>query len=195
MSATSRSPAHRAQADVGQGTLMEAEGEQERIARDRLQPVLLDRLTDRQPGKRQERAGAFLMSGKMLREAVLRDLQWLLNTTNFGLDHAIDALPRARRSVVNYGVRGWAGARMSEVEFIDVEAAIRTAIINFEPRIMKDSIDVRCVTDATHLEHHNLLALEIRGTLWSVPYPVEFIVRSELDLESGHVTLLPVGGF
>ncbi len=59
---------------------------------------------------------------------------------------------------------------------------------------MTDSIDVRCVTYATELEHHNLLALEIRGTLWSVPYPIEFILRSELDLESGHMVLRPTGG-
>ncbi|MDR2153652.1 MAG: type VI secretion system baseplate subunit TssE [Burkholderiaceae bacterium] len=170
------------------------ETEHESVARDRLQPVLLDRLTDQQPGKRQERAGAFLMSGKVLRQAVLRDLQWLLNTTNLGVDHAVKAMPRTSRSVINYGVQGWAGARMSEVDFTDVETAIRTAIVNHEPRIMKDSIKVRCVTDAASLEHHNLLALEIRGTLWSVPYPVEFIVRSELDLESGHTTLVPVEG-
>jgi type VI secretion system protein ImpF len=129
-----------------------------------------------------------------LRDSVLRDLQWLLNTTNFGADHNINTMPRARRSVLNFGVRGWAGGRMSEVDFADVEAAIRSAIIDFEPRIMKDSIDVRCVTDATDLEHHNLLALEIRGTLWSVPYPIEFILRSELDLESGHMVLRPTGG-
>ena len=61
---------------------MEADGDQqESVARDRLQPVLLDRLTDKQPQSRQERAGAFLMSGKLLRDSVLRDLQWLLNTT------------------------------------------------------------------------------------------------------------------
>ena len=163
---------------------IDGDSQQESVARDRLQPVLLDRLTDKAPQSRQERAGAFLMSGKLLRDSVLRDLQWLLNTTNFGADHGINAMPRARRSVVNYGVRGWAGGRMSEVDFADVEAAIRAAIIDFEPRIMKDSIDVRCVTDATDLEHHNLLALEIRGTLWSVPYPIEFILRSELDREA-----------
>ena len=79
--------------------------QQESVARDRLQPVLLDRLTDKQPQSRQERAGSFLMSGKLLRDSVLRDLQWLLNTTNFGADHDINTMPRARRSVVNYGVR------------------------------------------------------------------------------------------
>ena len=164
------------------------------VARDRLQPVLLDRLTDLQPRSRQERAGTFLMSGRLLRDSVLRDLHWLLNTANFGVMHNIHTMPRARRSVVNYGVRGWAGGRMSDVEFADVEAAIRTAIIDFEPRIVKDSIDVRCVTDATQPEHHNLLAFEISGTLWSVPYPIEFILRSELDLEGGYMTLRSMGG-
>ena len=175
--------------------MIEADSDQqESIARDRLQPVLLDRLTDKTPTARQERAGSFLMSGRLLRDSVLRDLQWLLNTANFGAEHEINDMPRARRSVINYGVRGWAGGRMSDVDFADVEASIRAAIIDFEPRIMKDSIDVRCVTEATDIEHHNLLALEIRGTLWSVPYPIEFILRSELDLESGHMILRPTGG-
>lgn len=174
---------------------IDADGDlQGSVARDRLQPVLLDRLTDRQSHSREERAGVFLMSSKLLRDSVLRDLQWLLNTTNFGTNHNINTMPRARCSVVNYGVCGWAGGRMSEVAFADVEAAIRASIVDFEPRIMKDSVDVRCVTDATDLEHHNLLALEIRGTLWSVPYPIEFILRSELDLESGHMILRPTGG-
>jgi type VI secretion system protein ImpF len=174
---------------------LDAAGElQGAVARDRLQPVLLDRLTDEQPRSRQERADTSLMSSKLLRNSVLRDLEWLLNTANLGAGHHINAMPRAKCSVVNYGVRGWAGGRMSEVDFADVEAAIRTSITDFEPRIVKDSVDVRCVTEATEHEHHNLLALEIRGTLWSVPYPIEFILRSELDLESGHMVLRPMGG-
>lgn len=165
------------------------------VSRDRLQPVLLDRLTDHQPLQKGERAGAFLMSGKLLRDSVLRDLQWLLNTTNFGANHQIASLARARASVLNYGVQAWAGHRMSEVDLLDIESAIRTAVVNFEPRILPDSIDVRCVAQTDSIEHHNLLSLEIRGTLWSVPYPVEFILRSELDLESGHMVLQPAGGF
>ena len=179
----------------GSETLLDSDGlAHDGVARDRLQPVLLDRLTDHQPYQKKERAGAFLMSGRLLRESVLRDLQWLLNTTNLGVDHPITGMPRARDSVLNYGVQAWAGSRMSEVDLLDVESAIRAAVVNFEPRIVPDSIEVRCVAQPDSLEHHNLLALEIRGTLWSVPYPVEFILRSELDLESGHMVLQPVGG-
>ena len=39
------------------------------------------------------------------------------------------------------------------------------------------------------LGHHNLLQFELRGELWSIPFPVELLIRSELDLETGQVML------
>lgn len=44
---------------------------------DRLQPALLDRLRDDHPEQRVEPAEARVMSRQRLREAVLRDLEWL----------------------------------------------------------------------------------------------------------------------
>ena len=37
------------------------------------------------------------------------------------------------------------------------------------------------------LDHHNVLSFEIRGQLWSLPYPLELLLRSNIDLESGQV--------
>ena len=44
---------------------------------------------------------------------------------------------------------------------------------------------------------HNLLQFELRGELWSMPFPIELLIRSELDLETGQMTLndqLSAGG-
>ena len=46
---------------------------------ERLQPALLDRLTDDEPGSLQEAVESRVINRNRLRELVLRDLAWLLN--------------------------------------------------------------------------------------------------------------------
>ncbi|SAK83082.1 type VI secretion system lysozyme-like protein [Caballeronia calidae] len=167
--------------------------------RDRLQPALLDRLTDDDRARRAEPPGARWIGAEHLRAAVLRDLAWLLNTRN-GEDGFVDwaAFGHAQASVLNYGMRPLVGRPMSGVEHMSVEASIRDAIVRFEPRIEPGSVEVRSVRDApgdaAGERRHNMLMFEIRGTLWSVPHPVEFVLRSDLDLETGAMLLQSAAG-
>ena len=167
----------------------------ERTARDRLQPSLLDRLMDNDPVKREETRESAMLTHAQLREVVLRDLRWLLNTVSLETTDDISAYPPAMGSVLNYGVRAMAGKRMSDIDWVDVEDSIRRAIAAFEPRILTSSVEVRCVTDTGTLEHHNVLSLEIKGMLWCVPHPLEFLFRTDIDLESGHMDLRDLGGY
>ncbi|SAI26010.1 type VI secretion system lysozyme-like protein [Bordetella ansorpii] len=165
-----------------------------RVARDRLQPSLLDRLMDNEPQRRGEAAEASMLTHNELRTAVLRDLRWLLNTVNLETTQDLSAYDSVPRSCLNFGVRAMAGRRMSDIDWVDVESSIRDAIATFEPRILESSVEVRCISDTGTLEHHNVLTLEIRGMLWCVPYPMEFLFRTDIDLESGHMDLRDVGG-
>jgi len=169
-------------------------------AHDRLQPALLDRLTDTAPQQRAESPDAQMIDGERLRAAVLRDLTWLLNTAN-AEDGLTDwsAFEQARASVLNYGIRPLAGRQISGLELMEIETSMRNAILRFEPRIMPDSVEVRGLPEggagnAAPGWRQNVLMFEIRGTLWSVPYPVEFVLRSDLDLETGAVFLQSVTG-
>ncbi|KVM90601.1 type VI secretion system baseplate subunit TssE [Burkholderia stagnalis] len=170
--------------------------------RDRLQPALLDRLTDAEPQRRTEPPDAQWVGAERLRAAVLRDLAWLLNTRN-AEDGFVDwhAYPHAQASVINYGMRPLVGKPMSGVERLAVEASIRDAIVRFEPRIAPESVEVRSVPDtpgvpggAAGEQRHNVLMFEIRGTLWSVPHPIAFVLRSALDLETGAMSLHSAAG-
>jgi len=169
-------------------------GQGRRGARDRLQPALLDRLTDAAPHERTEAPLAQWVDERTLRAAVLRDLSWLFNCAN--LQEAIDgaAYPEAANSVINYGIRALAGMQMSGIDLAGLETRLREAIVRFEPRFLPGSIDVRCITDPRAMHHQNRLTLEIRATLWSVPYPLEILLLSDLDLESGVVSLHEQGG-
>ncbi len=164
---------------------------------DRLQPALLDRLTDDEPEQLQETLQNSVVSKGRLKRTVLRDLIWLLNTTAHHTSGQLEHYPEVRSSVLNFGIPVLSGKNFSGVDWRDLERQIHDAILVFEPRILPDSLSVKAVVPSDPLGHHNLLQFELRGELWSIPFPVELLLRSELDLETGYMKLtdqLATGG-
>ena len=159
--------------------------------RERLQPSLLDRLTDDEPGSQAEPRERRVLSLRTLREGVLRDLAWLLNTTS--LLSAIEApkLPHLANSVINYGVPDLSGNSIANLNLARLERAIRQAIWDFEPRLVRGTVVVRALADAGI--DHNKLGFEIEADMWAQPYPERLFLKTELDLERGAVTLLDTG--
>jgi len=100
-------------------------------SRDRLQPSLLDRLTDHQPLESQEPVDDRVLTRQQLRAAILRDLSWMFNAIRPEPEPAstrLDELalwarfPQARRSVLNFGMPAFAGSTKSS---LDKEPACR----------------------------------------------------------------------
>lgn len=77
---------------------------------ERLQPSLLDRLTDLAPEQRSESFEQQTLSGAQLRKAVLRDLGWLLNATNLDCTDMLPEQSAVARSTLNYGIPGVTGS-------------------------------------------------------------------------------------
>ncbi|WP_034912056.1 MULTISPECIES: type VI secretion system baseplate subunit TssE [Erwinia] len=161
--------------------------------RDKMQPSLLDRLTDDAPDKQQEPLSSTVISHSALRRNVLRDLQWLFNSINNEAQQDLQPFAHVQRSVVNFGVAALAGQLMSDIEWADIERNLAQAILHFEPRILPAGLAVRCVSDDKKIQLHNMLSIEIKGRLWCVPYPLEFLFRTDVDLENGHFELKDVG--
>ncbi|MEZ0601893.1 type VI secretion system baseplate subunit TssE [Paraburkholderia sp. IW21] len=153
-----------------------------------VQPCLLDRLITHRSQTGVASGGPFALSRALLREAVLRDLNWLLNSTNLEATDNLDAYPHVRRSVVNFGLGPLAGARLSALDRTGIESAIREAIVQFEPRFLAGSVEVRCAAEPATLQR-NTLSIEVSGQLWSSEAPQMFLIHSEIDLESGHIAL------
>lgn len=156
---------------------------------DRLQPALLDRLCDDEPEKLQETLEHSVVSKGRLKRTVLRDLVWLLNTTCHNTDNQLEFYPEVRRSVINYGIPVLSGKNFSGVDWRELERSIHEAILVFEPRILPDTLKVKALVPTDAMGHHNVLQFELRGELWSMPFPIELLIRSELDLETGQMTL------
>jgi len=156
---------------------------------ERLQPALLDRLTDDEPGTRQEPREQRVMSKNRLRQAVLRDLAWLFNATRLEIEGQLATMPHVRRSVVNFGLPSLSGKALSSLDLQELERAIRQSIIDFEPRVLPETLQVAALVEAGDIERHNVIGVEIRGHLWAQPVPLELLVRTEFDLETGKVQI------
>ena len=129
------------------------------------------------------------MSKSRMRQAVLRDLAWLFNAIRLETKVDLTGLPFVRRSVINFGLPSLAGRLASSIEVTDLERAVRQAILDFEPRILPDTLRVTALVDLSELDHHNVIGIEIHGQLWAQPVPLELLIRTEIDLETGKVQI------
>jgi type VI secretion system protein ImpF len=160
--------------------------------RERLQPSLLDRLSDDEPGATSEPRERRVLSLRTLRQGVLRDIGWLLNTTNLLSVLDVVRLPHLANSVINYGVPDISGAALSSLNVGKLERGIRQAIWDFEPRLIRSSVSVKALAGGAI--DHNKITFEIEADLWAQPYPERLYLKTELDLDRASVVLTESNG-
>lgn len=152
--------------------------------KERLQPSLLDRLTDREPDTQRESRDRRVLSEDRLRDSVIRDLGFLLNTANLSATEDLEDYPAVAESVLNYGAPDLTGVTASSMHPEELEKALRRAIVTFEPRILADTLKV-FVERNQHAADHNALIFRIEGDLWAQPMPLNLYLRTEVDLDTG----------
>ena len=156
---------------------------------DRLQPALLDRLTDDAPDSLVETAEARVIGRNRLRELVLRDLSWLFNTTAPGDSIDWAGAPHARNSVLNFGLPPLSGATASTIDPLVLQARVKQAILDHEPRILPQTLVVEVLLSELQMDHHNQIGFRISGQLWAQPVPLELMLHTDIDLETGRVAV------
>lgn len=161
------------------------------IPKERLQPALLDRLTDDAPDKKLESRDERVITIRRLRQSVVRDLEWLFNTGALFTPAEAEQLGAVAASVVNYGIPNLAGAQASGLNLPRVERLLREAIWNFEPRLLRESVRVKAV--AGQAMSLRAITFEIQAQLWAHPLPLELFLRTEIDLETGNVAVTEPG--
>lgn len=154
---------------------------------DRLQPSLLDRLTDTEPGVQKERRDDRVIDLKKLREIIQRDLSWLLNTNNNDTIIDPERFPNVSNSALNFGVREVAGDYSTKERAEMIRKSIHRSIERFEPRITQGSLDVELRTEDESRE--TLVTYDIRADMWAQPLPMELYLRSEVDVTTGELSL------
>ena len=156
--------------------------------RERLQPSLLDRLTDHAPQEKRDGPDQQVLTFQALRQAVLRDLAWLLNTTNLDTTATADLPARAAASTVNFGVPGFTGLIAASGRMRALEVRIADAIRTFEPRIRRDTLRVR-MRERKEDNPIPALVFEIEGELWAQPVPQQLFLETAIELETRLATV------
>jgi type VI secretion system protein ImpF len=157
---------------------------------DKLQPCLLDRLTDDEPGKREESRHQRIISLQRYKAGVLRDLEWLFNAIGHFPDEPAGDVTfayyeEAYRSVINFGIRQLYGRLAPDIE--EIEKQLSDALVVFEPRINRRSLRVKVTIE------RNVLSIELTGELWVNPLPEKLFIKTELDLESSQCSVREAG--
>ncbi|KHA50847.1 type VI secretion system baseplate subunit TssE [Sulfitobacter geojensis] len=163
----------------------------EKMLAERLQPSLLDRLTDEEPTQKQESRAHRAIDITRLREIIKRDLSWLLNTNSLGKALDPEKYPHAAKSVLNYGVREVAGEYSTSVRAELIRKSILNAISVHEPRIIAGSTAVELRTEQAKGETQ--IAFDIHADMWAQPVPLELYLRSKVDVTTGEISLDRVG--
>jgi type VI secretion system protein ImpF len=160
----------------------------ELTSQERLQPSLLDRLTDANPESGVESRDQRVMSWQRLRDVVRRDLGWLLNCVHLEASEDLSSWPWVAHSTLNYGMPDIAGVPLANVNVEALQKRVRQAILDFEPRLVRSKLSVTVESKQAGMSRNSLVFL-IEGEMWAQPVPQSMFMRTELDLESGAVKI------
>ncbi|MET0599693.1 MAG: type VI secretion system baseplate subunit TssE [Mesorhizobium sp.] len=134
-----------------------------------------------------------VVSARVLREAVRRDIEALFNTERFEvrpllsdgenrheLLPSLADFPEVRRSVVNYGVPSFSGRTAYDFDREDLAREIRAVLGVFEPRLRESDTQVTVTTDKKAG-----LRVEIDAVLIMTPTPERLRLRTTISLDNG----------
>jgi type VI secretion system protein ImpF len=157
----------------------------ELTTQERLQPSLLDRLTDDEPGKLDESREKRVISASRLRDCVTRDMSWLLNCVNLEANVDLGNYPEASRSVLNFGIPDLTGVALSGINAEALQRQVRDAILAFEPRLTANTLRVTLNTSNARMDRQALM-FNIESEMWAQPIPLNLYLKTEVDLETGN---------
>lgn len=149
-----------------------------------LQPSLLDRLIDDEPDNTTETRDKRVLNIRRLKDYVMRDLGNLLNTLHLEATDDISDYEYVTKSVVNYGVPGLTGFSIHNLDAYQVERELAEAIMFFEPRILRHTLEVKIIKSKDKMNNRSLM-FQIEGQIWAIPVPVSLLLTTEVDLETG----------
>jgi type VI secretion system protein ImpF len=156
----------------------------ELTTQERLQPSLLDRLTDDEPGKAEESREKRVISATRLRDCVSRDMAWLLNCVNMEADMDLSDYPEVARSVLNFGIPDLTGVALSGIDADALQRQVKEAVLAFEPRLTANTLRITANANVTRMDRQALM-FNIESEMWAQPIPLNLYLKTEVDLETG----------
>lgn len=146
-----------------------------------VQPALLDRLTDTDPRTPADPPISRDASVRRYRAAVLRDVEWLLNTRRTA-EPVPAALGEVRRSAFAYGLPDITGYAIGTPDGQEqLVRWVEETVATFEPRLS----EVHVVLTRSDQVNAPQLHFALRALLRMDPSPEQVVFDTVLDLASG----------
>jgi type VI secretion system protein ImpF len=121
-----------------------------------------------------------------LRMHVQADLGALMNTIQLGAVVDLGDVPHVERSVLNYGFRDLSDVTARDLNSTAVVASIRQSLLDHEPRIVAETLEVR-VVDGDTAQHR--LEIAVTAELMADPVDVPINFEAEVDLGAGKLRM------
>lgn len=171
----------------------------------RVNPTLFDKLvadhaSDAMPGGEAGRAGVGLAATRFraierierfneaaLRSTLLRELGWLLNTTNLDAVQDLSDVPEVRSSTLNYGLGDVSGTLLTRNGVQARARDMREAILRFEPRVDRGSLEVEPLLEDMQ---PNSVGFLIRGDVSAATRAMPVEIRTDIEVDTGVVSFL-----
>lgn len=147
----------------------------------RVSQSVLDRLIDLEPRISTEPPKSQASSLAELKQAVRRDLEWLLNTRHFYDAGDGGGLEEAVKSVAFYGLPDFTGvSAKSHLEQARMTQALESALKRFEPRFINIKVTMEPLSNVDRM-----LRFKIEANLDIEPAPEPVVFDTVLQMGSG----------
>ena len=147
----------------------------------RPQLSVFDRLIDLRPDQKQEVPPHRLQAIRQYKDAVMRDLEWLLNS-RANTDEVGEAFPELKASSYTYGLPDFSALILGAApDQLKLTRAIELAIEIHEPRLTNVTIEVPKQSVALKMK----LNFTVNATLLMSPSPEQVSFDTEFELGRG----------
>lgn len=116
-----------------------------------------------------------VITEQMLRRDVARDLDALLNTVAMASTIEMSQFPYAIKSILNFGIPDLTHRSIDEAGVDDIPEELKTAILNFEPRLSAASLQIERDNSVDTAELKIRFVVKAELTCHPVHFPVEFV--------------------
>jgi type VI secretion system protein ImpF len=120
-----------------------------------------------------------------IRQSVIENLIDIVNTIDFQSASEIKDLEYVSKSVLNYGIYDLTHLTSDDSNLPMVEQNVTNAIINYEPRIRKETVHVKRDVEFNDTVQKLRLSIYAEVSYHPLDIPIEFV--AEIDLSSGKV--------
>ncbi len=127
------------------------------------------------------------VSDSALQTHLQADLTALLNTIRLDAVVSLEDAPFVARSIVNYGFRDLSNVSASDINTTQIAVSIRQSLINHEPRLIPETVEVR-INDHEGNKHQRL-SLSVSAEIMGDPVDVPLDFDAEIDLGAGKLKM------